>query len=79
MPQLPSLLHNYAQISLAISVISMHAFLIYRYVMLSKNYLVAFVLVCLALTAFIGDILATWAVIRFTALADRIQLKTYAT
>lgn len=64
---------------MAVSVICMHSFLIYRYVALSKNYVVAFVLVSLACTAFVGDCLATWSVVRFTSLSDRPKLKTFAT
>ncbi|EJD48319.1 hypothetical protein AURDEDRAFT_26085, partial [Auricularia subglabra TFB-10046 SS5] len=65
--------------TMAVSVICMHSFLIYRYFVLSKNYFVAFVLVSLACTAFVGDSLATWSVIRFTSLNDRLKLKTFAT
>ncbi|KZV89548.1 hypothetical protein EXIGLDRAFT_618043 [Exidia glandulosa HHB12029] len=65
--------------TMAVSVICMHFFLIYRYVVLSKNYFIAFILVTLACTAFVGDSLATWSVVRFTALADRLKLKTFAT
>ncbi|KZV89550.1 hypothetical protein EXIGLDRAFT_142174 [Exidia glandulosa HHB12029] len=65
--------------TMAVSVICMHFFLVYRYVVLSKNYFIAFVLVALACTAFVGDSLATWSVVRFTALADRPKLKTFAT
>ncbi|EJD36025.1 hypothetical protein AURDEDRAFT_108700, partial [Auricularia subglabra TFB-10046 SS5] len=65
-------------ITLAVSVLCMHSFLIYRYIVLSKNYFVAFVLAGLAVTAFVGDSLATWSVVRFTALADREKLRTFA-
>jgi len=46
---------------------------------LSKNYIVAFLLATVAGAAFVGDSLATNAVIKYTALADREKLKTFAT
>jgi hypothetical protein len=66
-------------LTFAASVILMHGFLIYRYIMLSRNYIVAAILSTLAGAAFVGDCLATWSVIRFTSLEDRPVLKTYAT
>jgi hypothetical protein len=61
----------------------MHSFLIWRYTMLPKtmwkNWIIVPVLAGGAVTAFVGDMLATYAVLHYTALADRPKLTQTAT
>jgi hypothetical protein len=70
-------------ITTGVSTLLMHSFLIWRYYMLPKdawkNWLVVPVLSAGAITAFIGDMLATYSVIHFTSLADRPKLTQFAT
>jgi hypothetical protein len=70
-------------ITTGLSTLLMHGFLIWRYYMLPKtswkNWLLVPILIGGALTAFIGDMLSTWSVIHFTALADRPKLTHFAT
>jgi hypothetical protein len=70
-------------ITTGVSTLLMHGFLIWRYFKMPKaswkTRTVVPLLLCGALTAFIGDMLSSWSVIHFTALADRPKLTHFAT
>ncbi|KAH7100734.1 hypothetical protein BKA62DRAFT_232662 [Auriculariales sp. MPI-PUGE-AT-0066] len=63
----------------ACNVLFMHGFLLHRYLILSRNYIVGVVLALISLTAFVGGTVVAWAIHHFTDMADRPKLKAFVT
>ncbi|KAH7096829.1 hypothetical protein BKA62DRAFT_718285 [Auriculariales sp. MPI-PUGE-AT-0066] len=64
---------------MAFSVIFMHSFLIFRYWNLSRNVVIAGILVVVATGAFVGDVLVIWSVHEFQLVEERGKHRLFAT
>ena len=64
----------------AVVVFTMHMFLIRRYLVLSKNWVVSALLALVALTGLVGGVIVTWAVgVKYTDASERPKQRIFTT